>query len=89
MINGAAPEGIVYLFDGIQSVDNDAGVLMFFPSVDAIQEFKVPTNAARAAFGGGAPRHQREFQSGSNIYHGVAYESVTRPWMQRTSSTPL
>ena len=76
VINGAPPEGIVYLFDGIQSVDNDAGVLMFFPSVDAIQEFKVQTNAAPAAFGGGAGVINVNFKSGSNRLHGVAYEFI-------------
>ena len=76
VINGAPPEGIVYLFDGIQSVDNDAGVLMFFPSVDAIQEFKVQTNAAPAAFGGGAGVINVNFKSGSNKYHGALYEFI-------------
>ena len=74
VINGAPPEGIVYLFDGIQSVDNDAGVLMFFPPVDAIQEFKVQTNSAPAAFGGGAGVINVNFKSGSNKYHGTVYE---------------
>jgi hypothetical protein len=74
VINGAPPEGIIYLFDGIQSVDNDAGVLMFFPPVDALQEFKVQTSSAAAAFGGGAGVINVNFKSGSNQYHGVAYE---------------
>jgi len=64
----------VYLFDGIQSVDNDAGVLMFFPPVDAIQEFKVQTNSASAAFGGGAGVINVNFKSGTNQYHGTVYE---------------
>ena len=46
VINGAPPEGVVYMFDGVQSVDNDAGMIIFFPPVDAIQEFKVQTSAA-------------------------------------------
>ena len=66
VINGAPPEGIVYLFDGIQSVDNDAGMLMFFPPVDAIQEFKVQTSAAPAAFGGGPGVINVDFKSGTN-----------------------
>lgn len=70
VINGAPPGGIVYLFDGIQSVDNDAGVLMFFPAVDAIQEFKVQTSAAPAAYGGGAGVINVNFKSGSNKFHG-------------------
>ncbi|MBV9085276.1 MAG: TonB-dependent receptor, partial [Acidobacteriaceae bacterium] len=74
VINGAPPEGVVYLFDGIQSVDNDAGVLMFFPPVDALQEFKVQTSSAPAAYGGGAGVINVNFKSGTNRYHGVAYE---------------
>ncbi len=74
VINGAPPEGVVYLFDGVQSVDNDAGVLILFPPVDAIQEFKVQTSAASAAFGGGAGVINVDFKSGTNSYHGAAYE---------------
>jgi hypothetical protein len=74
VINGATPEGIVYLFDGVQSMDNDAGDIIFFPPVDAIQEFKVQTSSAPAAFGGGAGVINVDFKSGTNQFHGVAYE---------------
>jgi len=74
VINGAAPEGIVYLFDGVQSMDNDAGDIIFFPPVDAIQEFKVQTSSAPAAYGGGAGVINVDFKSGSNGFHGAAYE---------------
>ena len=74
VINGAPPEGTVYMFDGVQSVDNDAGVLIFFPPVDAIQEFKVQTSGAPAAFGGGQGVINVDFKSGTNQYHGAAYE---------------
>jgi hypothetical protein len=74
VINGAPPEGIVYMFDGIQSVDNDAGVLIFFPPVDAIQEFKVQTSAAPAAYGGGLGVINVNFKSGTNAFHGALYE---------------
>jgi Carboxypeptidase regulatory-like domain len=74
VINGAPPEGIVYMFDGIQSVDNDAGVLIFFPPVDAIQEFKVQTSAAPAAYGGGLGVINVNFKSGTNGFHGALYE---------------
>lgn len=74
VINGAPPEGIVYLFDGVQSMDNDAGMLIFFPPVDAIQEFKVQTSSASASYGGGAGVINVDFKSGTNSYHGAAYE---------------
>src|ERR1035441_8261635 len=73
-INGATPEGVVYLFDGVQSMDNDAGDIVFFPPVDAIQEFKVQTSSAPAAYGGGAGVINVDFKSGTNQFHGVAYE---------------
>lgn len=74
VINGAPSEDVVYLFDGIQSVDTDAGVLIFFPPVDAIREFKVQTSAAPAAYGGGQGIVNVTFKSGTNELHGAAYE---------------
>src|SRR6266436_424104 len=74
VINGAPSEGVVYLFDGVQSVDNDAGMLIFFPPVDAIREFKVQTSSANAAYGGGAGVINVDIKSGSNELHGAAYE---------------
>jgi len=76
VINGAPPEDTVYLFDGIQSVDNDAGILIFFPPVDAIQEFKVQTSAAPAAYGGSPGIINVTFRSGTNSFHGALYEFV-------------
>src|SRR5205823_5119638 len=61
-------------FDGVQSVDNDAGMLIFFPPVDAIREFKVQTSSANAAYGGGAGVINVDIKSGSNELHGAAYE---------------
>jgi len=74
VINGTPPEDTVYLFDGIQSVDNDAGILIFFPPVDAIQEFKVQTSAAPAAYGGSTAIINVTFRSGTNNFHGAIYE---------------
>jgi len=74
VINGAAPEDIVYMFDGVQSMDNDAGMIMFFPPVDAIQEFKVQTSSAPAAYGGGQGVINLTFKSGTNTFHGGAFE---------------
>ncbi len=73
-INGNSSDVGIYLFDGIQSVDADANVLIFYPPVDAIQEFKVQTNAAPAAYGGGPSVVNVTFRSGTNDIHGAAYE---------------
>ena len=74
VINGAPVEDVTYLIDGINSVDTDAGVLIFFPPVDSIYEFKVQTSSAPAAYGGGQGIINVTYKSGTNEYHGVAYE---------------
>ncbi len=74
VINGAPVEDVTYIIDGINSVDTDAGVLIFFPPVDSIQEFKVQTSSAPAAFGGGQGIINVIYKSGSNQLHGTAYE---------------
>ena len=74
VVNGNPSDIGIYLFDGIQSVDADANVLIFYPPVDAIQEFKVQTSAAPAAYGGGPSIINVTFRSGTNTFHGAFYE---------------
>src|SRR5260370_39793147 len=74
VINGAPVEDVVYIIDGINSVDTDAGVLIFFPPVDSIYEFKVQTSSAPAAYGGGQGIINVTYKSGGNELHGAAYE---------------
>ncbi|MDQ2949827.1 MAG: TonB-dependent receptor, partial [Acidobacteriota bacterium] len=76
VINGAPVEDVTYLIDGINSVDTDAGVLIFFPPVDSIYEFKVQTSSAQAAYGGGQGIINVTYKSGTNQLHGTAYEFV-------------
>ncbi len=74
VINGAPVEDVTYLIDGINSVDTDAGVLIFFPPVDSIYEFRVQTSSAPAAYGGGQGIINVTYKSGTNKYHGTLYE---------------
>src|SRR5215471_13769514 len=74
VINGAPVEDVTYIIDGINSVDTDAGVLIFFPPVDSIQEFKVQTSSAPAGFGGGQGIINVIYKTGANQFHGAAYE---------------
>ncbi|MSV28145.1 MAG: carboxypeptidase regulatory-like domain-containing protein [Bryobacterales bacterium] len=76
VINGAPVEDVTYIIDGINSVDTDAGVLIFFPPVDSIYEFKVQTSSAPAAYGGGQGIINVTYKSGGNELHGTAYEFV-------------
>ncbi len=74
VINGAPVEDVTYIIDGINSVDTDAGVLIFFPPVDSIYEFRVQTSSAPAAYGGGQGIINVTYKSGTNTLHGTAYE---------------
>ena len=74
VINGAPVEDVTYLIDGINSVDTDAGVLIFFPPVDSIYEFKVQTSSAPAAYGGGQGIINVTYKSGTNGLHATLYE---------------
>ena len=76
IVNGNPPEDGVYLFDGIQSMDSDANVLIFYPPVDSIQEFKVQTSNAPASYGGSPSVINVTTRSGTNNFHGVFYEFV-------------
>ena len=79
-MTGNPGEVTIYMFDGIQSVNNDIAAVIFFPSVDAIEEFKVQTTGAPAAYGGGPSIINLTIRSGTNDFHGTFYE------FNRTSS---
>ena len=76
VINGAPSEYIVYLYDGINSMDTDASDVMFFPNMDSISEFKVQTSVAPSGYGGGPGVVNVNFKSGTNQLHGTAWEFV-------------
>ena len=78
--NGARSLQNNYLLDGIDNNSNLGDVLtgqayVIQPSVDAIQEFKVQTNAYSAEFGrGNGAILNAVLKSGSNRFHGDLYE---------------
>ncbi len=73
-ISGAPANYNTFLLDGVPTTGSDNG-LMYVPSVDATQEFKVQTNSYDAEFGrflGGVIN--ASMRSGSNRPHGSAFE---------------
>src|SRR5690242_6783385 len=73
--NGARYESNAYLLDGVQIRDEIYTRLTVSPSVDAIEEFKVHTSNYSAEFGGhGGAQINISTKSGTNDFHGVAYE---------------
>ena len=73
--NGARGTMNNFLLDGIDNNSNDDGGVILRTSVDAIQEFKIQTNSFSAEFGrGGGAAINAVTKSGSNTYHGNAFE---------------
>jgi hypothetical protein len=76
-VNGMRPEQNVYLVDGALNNNRmDGGFAVKLP-VDAIAEFRILTQSAPPEYGGtGGATTAVVTRSGSNDYHGSAYEFV-------------
>lgn len=74
-VNGIRNGDSTTYFDGIQSIDNEYGVMVLLPPQDAIQEFKMQTSGRDATTGrtGGAAINLVT-KSGGNAFHGTAFE---------------
>ena len=74
VINGAPVEDVTYLIDGINSVDTDAGVLIFFPPVDSIYEFRSRRVRRRRHTAAARESSMSLISRGPMSYHGTLYE---------------
>jgi hypothetical protein len=75
-LNGARPDSISFLIDGVS--DNDAffSSIASTPSEFAIQEVKVQTGLYSAEYGQGSGQVNVAIKSGTNEWHGQAYDYV-------------
>src|SRR6266704_3711187 len=74
-VSGSGPGGNMWTVDGANNNDvGSNGTILVFPSVDAIDEFKVHRNSYGAEFGGAAGAQVNIVtRGGSNEFHGSAY----------------
>jgi hypothetical protein len=73
-INGLRPQANNYILDGVDNNDGLINGILFFPNVDATQEFKVSTSVAPAEYGrAGGAIVVSSLKSGTNQYHGSAF----------------
>jgi Carboxypeptidase regulatory-like domain/TonB-dependent Receptor Plug Domain len=78
-VSGSRPVGLSYMLDDTDirdALDHGAGVSVMGTSLgmEAIQEFSVLTNTYSAEFGGTGAAINAVTKSGTNSYHGSAYE---------------
>jgi hypothetical protein len=74
-IGGNRPNANYFLLDGTTDTDPTFNTLNLSPSPDAVQEFKVQTGSYSAEMGGaGGGQINIVTRSGSNRFHGTAYE---------------
>jgi hypothetical protein len=73
--NGARDINMQISFDGVTAVNNRHNFVVFYPSIDAIQEFKVQSGNYSAEYGGNAGVNINvQIRSGTNRLHGTAYD---------------
>jgi hypothetical protein len=71
---GSQANANAWLVDGIMDNEWTYNTVMVQPSVESIQEFKVLTGTFSAEFGRGAGVVTTQTKSGSNQFHGSAFE---------------
>lgn len=75
VINGARPDHVNYLLDGVSNVAKRGNDPIVTPSLDAIREFTLLTNNFSAAYGRlGAGVLSVALKSGTNKFHGSFYD---------------
>ncbi|HMK21969.1 MAG TPA: Plug domain-containing protein [Terriglobales bacterium] len=78
-VNGLRPRANNFLLDGFDNNDNGIAGQAFQPNnIEAVQEVSVLTNSYAAEFGrGGGSVSNLTFKSGSNNFHGAAWEQYS------------
>ena len=74
-INGSRPRTSEYIYDGISVLQPEPGQVVFYPIIDAMDEFKLNVNAYSPEYGrsnGGAIVVSGK--SGTNSFHGTLFE---------------
>jgi outer membrane receptor protein involved in Fe transport len=74
VIGGLREDDNSYLYDGIETRNAWYGAAGLLPSPDFVQEFKVEQSGAPAQFGNGGAFVSVVTRSGTNQFHGAAYE---------------
>ncbi|HYZ87590.1 MAG TPA: TonB-dependent receptor, partial [Bryobacteraceae bacterium] len=73
--NGARDIWMQVNLDGVTMVNNRSNYVTLYPSIDALQEFRVQSGNYSAEYGGNAGANiNLQLRSGTNRFHGSAFE---------------
>lgn len=72
-VNGLRPTNNNFTLDGVDNNEPQFGTIGVFPNPDAIGEFKIDTNDAKAEYGRGGAVVNVIYKSGTNTPHGEVY----------------
>ena len=75
-IAGGRREWNYYTLDGMNNTDVNFNSYILLPSIDALQEFKIQSGIYSAEFGRGIGQVNVVTKSGTNEYHGTAWEFI-------------
>jgi hypothetical protein len=84
-LNGARPDSVSYLVDGVTNNGNFFSVAANIPSMSSIQEFKVQDGLYSAEYGTGSGQVNVAIKSGTNQLHGSAYDYLQNDMFQPSS----
>jgi hypothetical protein len=75
-ISGARNESVQFTFNGIVVTNEFVGGSQVFPPIDSLEEFKIEENVYSAELGGEIGQVILTGKTGTNQFHGSAYEFV-------------
>ncbi len=84
-VDGARPASIDYLIDGVTDSDFFFAKATAVPSQYAVQEFKLQNGLYSAEYGNGSAQVNVAIRSGSNQWHGNAYDFLRNDAFQPRS----
>jgi hypothetical protein len=73
-LNGGRPDSVSFMVDGVADTDNFFATASGLPSEFSIQEVKVQTGLYSAEYGQGSGQINVAIKSGTNLWHGQAYD---------------
>jgi hypothetical protein len=81
-LDGARPDSVAYLVDGVTNNGNFFSVASNIPNLSAIQEFKLQDGLYSAEYGQGSGQVNIAIRSGTNSLHGSAYDYLQNAALQ-------